>query len=79
MFLYETFRYKRKKDNRTPVARFERETSSLNALDEESHIGAVARFHSYHVVLLVLILSVCADSKLEDIPSDFKVVGEEKM
>lgn len=79
MFLYETFRYKRKKDNRTPVAGFERETSSLNALDEESHIGAVARFHSYHVVLLVLILSVCADSKLEDIPSDFKVVGEEKM
>lgn len=51
----------------------------MNALDEESHIGAVARFHSYHVLLLVLIFSVCADSKLEDIPSDFKVVGEEKM
>lgn len=39
-------------------------------LDEESHTGAVARFHSYHVMLFIIILCVWADEKLLSVPTN---------
>lgn len=44
-------------------------TSRVNVLDEEPHTGAVARFHSYHVVLLIFVVYERADETCSRLPS----------